>query len=225
VQAKCTVLVIQHHCGQTFSTHLGGGEGRSPVRRGCGMWTREKNFLTIFVKFWKQIVGLLRKKFLEIGTFWSKVIRPCMSRREIKIDVWKYICPIDLMIGHMYFLSWGWAQFWRKSWITRTVHFACSMADMAYLSWSSTHCSTPCKRQTPSPASQSLQAKQRAKPLTSSIWYGVATISRLFRIIGLFCKRALQKRLYSAKKTYNFKELTNHSHPIRTNRRPECLAS
>jgi len=44
--------------------------------------------------------------------------------------------------------------------------------------------------------------------------YGVATISRLLKIIGLFCKRALQKRLYSAKETYNLKEPTNRSHPI-----------
>ena len=44
--------------------------------------------------------------------------------------------------------------------------------------------------------------------------YGVATTRRLLKITGLFCKRALQKRLYSAKETYNFKEPTNHSHPI-----------
>jgi len=44
--------------------------------------------------------------------------------------------------------------------------------------------------------------------------YGAATISRLLQIIGLFCKRALQKRLYSAKETYHFKEPTNCSHPI-----------
>ena len=44
--------------------------------------------------------------------------------------------------------------------------------------------------------------------------YGVATISRLPKIIGLFCKRALKKRRYSAKETYNFKEPTNRSHPI-----------
>ena len=44
--------------------------------------------------------------------------------------------------------------------------------------------------------------------------YGVITISRLLRIKGLFCKRALYKRLYSAKETYNFKEPTNRSHPI-----------
>jgi len=42
--------------------------------------------------------------------------------------------------------------------------------------------------------------------------YGVATISRLLKMIGLFCKRALQKRRYSAKGTYNFKEPTNRSH-------------
>ena len=31
---------------------------------------------------------------------------------------------------------------------------------------------------------------------SDQVWYGVATISRLLQIIGLFCKRALQKRLY-----------------------------
>jgi len=44
--------------------------------------------------------------------------------------------------------------------------------------------------------------------------YGVASIRRLLKMIGLFCKRALQKRLYSAKETYNFMEPTNRSHPI-----------
>ena len=42
--------------------------------------------------------------------------------------------------------------------------------------------------------------------------YGMATISRRLKIIGLFCKRALQKRRYSAKETYIFKEPTNQSH-------------
>jgi len=47
-----------------------------------------------------------------------------------------------------------------------------------------------------------------------SALYGVATISRLLKIIGLFCKRALQKRPISSKETCNSKEPTNHSHPI-----------
>ena len=34
------------------------------------------------------------------------------------------------------------------------------------------------------------------------------------KTICLFCKRALQKSLYSAKETYNVKEPTNRSHPI-----------
>jgi len=46
------------------------------------------------------------------------------------------------------------------------------------------------------------------------IHYGVATISRFLKIVGLFCTRALSKRLYSAKETYHFKEPTNRSHPI-----------
>jgi len=44
--------------------------------------------------------------------------------------------------------------------------------------------------------------------------YWVATISRLLKIIGFFFKRALQKRRYSAKETYDFEEPTNRSHPI-----------
>ena len=39
--------------------------------------------------------------------------------------------------------------------------------------------------------------------------------SKLLKIIGFFCKRALQKRLYSAKEAHIFKEPTSHSHPIR----------
>jgi len=52
-------------------------------------------------------------------------------------------------------------------------------------------------------------------PVTTLTWYGVATISRLIKIIGLFCKRALWKKRYSAKETYNFGEPTNHSHEYR----------
>jgi len=33
-------------------------------------------------------------------------------------------------------------------------------------------------------------------------------------MIGLFCKRAIKKRRYSAEETYDFKEPTNRSHPI-----------
>jgi len=44
--------------------------------------------------------------------------------------------------------------------------------------------------------------------------YGVATCSRLLKMIGLFCKRALWKRRYSAKETCNFKEPTNRSPPL-----------
>ena len=45
-------------------------------------------------------------------------------------------------------------------------------------------------------------------------WHGVATISRLLKMIGLFCKRNLEKRLYSAKETCNFREPSYHSHPM-----------
>jgi len=53
----------------------------------------------------------------------------------------------------------------------------------------------------------------------SFIWYDThmllnRALNSSFKITGLFCKRALQKRLYSAKETCNFQEPTNHSHPI-----------
>jgi len=44
--------------------------------------------------------------------------------------------------------------------------------------------------------------------------YRVASNSRIDKIIGLFCKRDLKKRLYSAKLTYNFIDPTDRSHPI-----------
>ena len=54
----------------------------------------------------------------------------------------------------------------------------------------------------------------RARERGEYLRYGVAAISRLLKIIGLFCRRALHKRLYSAKETYNCKEPTPRSHPI-----------
>jgi len=44
--------------------------------------------------------------------------------------------------------------------------------------------------------------------------YGVASASRIDKSIGLFCKRALQKRQYSAKETYNLIDPTDRRHPI-----------
>ena len=52
--------------------------------------------------------------------------------------------------------------------------------------------------------------------------YGVATISRLLKLIGLFRKRALSNRLYSAQETLNFKEPTNRSHPIEKYEQSTC---
>ena len=42
--------------------------------------------------------------------------------------------------------------------------------------------------------------------------YGVATISRLLKTIGLVCKSALEQRRHSAKETYNLQEPTHRSH-------------
>ena len=45
--------------------------------------------------------------------------------------------------------------------------------------------------------------------------YGVATISRLLKIIGLFCRISSLLQGSFAKKTLTFEEPTNRSHPIR----------
>jgi len=44
--------------------------------------------------------------------------------------------------------------------------------------------------------------------------YGVATISRLLKIIGLFGRISSLLQGCFAKETWNFKEPTNRSHPI-----------
>jgi len=46
--------------------------------------------------------------------------------------------------------------------------------------------------------------------------YRVATISRLLKIIGLFCRISSLLQGSFAKETYNFKEPTHRSHPIVT---------
>ena len=47
----------------------------------------------------------------------------------------------------------------------------------------------------------------------SRMSYGVASVTRINWIIGLFCKRALEKRRYSAKETCNLIDPTDRSHP------------
>ena len=44
--------------------------------------------------------------------------------------------------------------------------------------------------------------------------YGVASVSRIDKIIALFCKRSLQKRRYSAKETCNFVDPSDRSKPM-----------
>jgi len=52
------------------------------------------------------------------------------------------------------------------------------------------------------------------RSLFNTTRYGVATISRMLKNIGLFCKRDLQKRPIFCKETYIFKHPTHRSHPI-----------
>jgi len=62
-----------------------------------------------------------------------------------------------------------------------------------------------------------LRKRERERATTTNIHYyiyGVATISRLLKITGLFCRILSLLWGSFAKETYNFKEPTRHSHPI-----------
>ena len=50
--------------------------------------------------------------------------------------------------------------------------------------------------------------------VAENVWYGVASVTRIDKIISLVCKRALLTRRYSAKETYNLIDPTDRSHPI-----------
>ena len=52
------------------------------------------------------------------------------------------------------------------------------------------------------------------KASNGSARYGVATVSRINSIIGLFCRISSLLQGSFAKETYNFKEPTNRSHSI-----------
>jgi len=66
-----------------------------------------------------------------------------------------------------------------------------------------THCNTHCN---------TLQHIHFTK---KRMFYEVATISRLLKIIGLFCRISSLLQGSFATETYNLKEPTNRSHPIR----------
>jgi len=55
--------------------------------------------------------------------------------------------------------------------------------------------------------------------------YGVANIIRLLKMRGLFCKRAVWRRWYSAKETCNFKEPTHRSRPIEPVNQGDAMTS
>jgi len=116
--AKYTVIVSNNHCGQTFSTYLGRWEGRSPMRRGV-QGAAPRNFCCGFLSIFGKNVLVLQAEFLEIQIFKKLGVHVtgrlnCSgpSRREVKIDVWKYLQTI----------SWACTQFVSKSLLTLTVY-------------------------------------------------------------------------------------------------------
>jgi len=59
-----------------------------------------------------------------------------------------------------------------------------------------------------------MQNKKRSYVYVNTSVYGVATISRLLNMIGLFCRISSLLEVSFAKETYTFKEPTSRSHPI-----------
>ena len=58
------------------------------------------------------------------------------------------------------------------------------------------------------------QLKARSHSQKTRRYYGVATISRLLKITGLFCRISSLLQGSFAKETYRFKESTSRSHPL-----------
>ena len=76
--AKYTAMMSKHHCGQTFSTYLGGWAGHSPVRIGCPAAPR-KRIWWFFVDLWKKF--LVSKDRIFGNTEFLK-IRPQRDRDD-----------------------------------------------------------------------------------------------------------------------------------------------
>jgi len=71
----------------------------------------------------------LKTESLKIGNFWLRVIGPCMSRREITIDVWKYIrarscCSVYVCLSVIVCLP---SDFSHSCWADEGVFYAISL--------------------------------------------------------------------------------------------------
>ena len=62
--------------------------------------------------------------------------------------------------------------------------------------------------------SEIMRERERERERKRGAHYGVVLVSRIDKIVGLFCQRALEKRRYSAKETHIFFDPANRSHPI-----------
>ena len=66
-QVMCTVMVIQYHCGQTFSTHLGEGQGPLAQPREDVRGVAPRIFLLTFcAKFSKRIPVVLHGQIFRL---------------------------------------------------------------------------------------------------------------------------------------------------------------
>jgi len=129
-----------------------------------------------------------------------------MSHRWIRhVDVNVLICTASHCNTYCNTLQHTLSEAWRCEW--NMSHRWMRHVDMHALTRTASHCNTH----------YNSHCNMKQNTLSEAWWWcewGESHRWMRRKMIGLFCKRALWKRLYSAKKTYNFKEPTNSSHPI-----------
>jgi len=94
--------------------------GAEPIHQVHGspkleLWSRCSEIGSHFHHF--PAVFFVKTEFWELGTLRLRVIGPCMSRRETKIDVWKYMRPTLIGFGAV-------LEEKLNNQESRTVHFA-----------------------------------------------------------------------------------------------------
>jgi len=116
----------------------------------------------------------------------------------------------------MYMLIYT-ATYIRMTYIYTRTHTVWCVSDVWLCSLSALHIKCSTYNNVYTLISSTLFLQNKFNNFTSfhgSVWYGVATSSRLLKIMGLFCRISSLLKGSFAKETYNFKEPTNRSHPI-----------
>ena len=106
---------------------------------------------------------------------------------------------------------------WVMSHMNESCHILCRLIDLEIRPICMCQTQDSTVSRVPVPLSTSYRLSSTAtwrQPVGHSCSHGVPLVDRIDSIIGLFCKRDLQKPRNSAKETCNLIDLTDRSHPI-----------